>query len=137
MVLGYIARRFGMLLLVIFFAVSVNFIIPRLMPAAPIEQKMAVLATSGGDADLTAMAQAYREKFGLDKPVWRQYLAYWNDLAHFDLGYSLANYPQRVSRTIMAALPWTLGLVGISTLISFALGSLLGGCCRASARAGS
>ena len=127
MALGYIARRFGMLLLVVFFAVSVNFIIPRLMPGDPIEQKMAVLATSGGDADLTAMAQAYREKFGLDKPVWRQYLAYWNDLAHFDLGYSLANYPQRVSRTIMAALPWTLGLVGISTLISFALGSLLGG----------
>jgi peptide/nickel transport system permease protein len=127
MVLGYVVRRFGMLLLVVFFAVSVNFIIPRLMPGDPIEQKMAVLATSGGDADLTAMAQAYREKFGLDQPVWRQYIAYWGDLARFDLGYSLANYPMRVSQTILAALPWTLGLVGVSTLISFVIGSLLGG----------
>ncbi len=124
--LGYFARRIGMLLLVVFFAVSVNFLIPRLMPGDPIEQKMAVLAMSGGNADLTDMAQAYREKFGLDQPIWKQYLAYWGDLARFDLGYSLANYPQRVSQTITAALPWTLGLVGVSTLISFVIGSLLG-----------
>ena len=127
MLFGYIARRFGMFLLVVFFAVSVNFMVPRLTPGDPVEQKMAVLATTGGDADLSAMAQAYRERFGLDQPVWRQYLNYWADLARFDLGYSLANYPQRVSRTISAALPWTLGLVGISTLVSFVIGTLLGG----------
>lgn len=127
MVFNYIARRLGMLILVVFFAVSVNFMIPRLTPGDPVEQQMAILATTGGNADLTEMAQAYREKFGLDQPVWRQYVRYWGDLLQFDLGYSLANYPQRVSTTILGALPWTLGLVGFSTLVSFVIGSLLGG----------
>jgi peptide/nickel transport system permease protein len=112
---------------VVFFAVSVNFIIPRLAPGDPIEHQMAILATTGGDADLSAMAEAYRAKFGLDQPVWRQYLNYWGDLARFDLGFSLANYPQRVSTTILAALPWTIGLVGVSTVVSFIIGSLMGG----------
>lgn len=44
-----------------------------------------------------------------------------------DLGYSLTNYPERVGDAILAGLPWTLGLLGFATLISFTLGTLLGG----------
>lgn len=128
MVWNYILRRFGMLLLVMFFAVSINFMIPRLMPGDPVEQQMAMLATSGGsNVDLSEMADIYKQKFGLDQPLLRQYLNYWNDLLHFDLGYSIVHYPQRVSTTILSALPWTLGLVGFSTIISFIIGSILGG----------
>jgi peptide/nickel transport system permease protein len=44
-----------------------------------------------------------------------------------DLGFSLANYPERVGESIAGAMPWTLGLLGMATLISFAAGTLLGG----------
>jgi peptide/nickel transport system permease protein len=129
MSLGYVARRLGMLVLVIVLAVTINFAIPRLTPGDPVEQKLAQLvATSGGQVgDVTAMVAAYRARFGLDQPVWKQYLHYWASLARLDLGYSLENFPERVSDAIAAALPWTVGLLGASTLCAFGIGSLLGG----------
>ena len=118
-----------MTLLVAFLAISINFLIPRAMPGDPIEQQLSQLsASSGGNVgDIQAMVKAYRERFGLDKPLWRQYLNYLADVARFDLGYSLVNYPERVSDVIRAGLPWTLGLLGAATLISFSVGTILGG----------
>jgi len=99
------------------------------MPGDPIEQQLNQLAASSGGTvgDIQAMVASYRARFGPDQPIWRQFVNYLADLARFDLGYSLANYPERVSQSISAGLPWTLGLLGVSTLISFAVGTLLGG----------
>jgi peptide/nickel transport system permease protein len=129
MVLNYIISRLAMLVLVVFLAVTINFAIPRLTPGDPVEQQLATLVATGGGqiGDVTAMAEAYRAKFGLDQPVWKQYLNYWWDILHLNFGYSLAQYPATVAQMIRSALPWTLGLVGTSTLIAFAIGSLLGG----------
>jgi peptide/nickel transport system permease protein len=129
MYLNYIIRRLAMLVLVVFLAVTINFAIPRLTPGDPVEQQLATLVATGGGqmGDVTAMAEAYRAKFGLDQPVWKQYLNYWWDILHLDFGYSLAQYPATVAQMIRSALPWTLGLVGTSTLIAFAIGSFLGG----------
>jgi peptide/nickel transport system permease protein len=127
--LDYVLRRFGVTLLVVFLAVTINFTLPRLMPGDPVETQLnQLLATSGGSAgDVQAMVAAYRERFGLDQPVFQQYLSYWAALFRFDLGVSLANYPERVSMAIAHALPWTLGLLGIATVVSFSVGTLLGG----------
>lgn len=129
MYLAHVARRLGMTALVAVLAISINFLIPRLMPGDPIEQQLTQLAaTSGGQVgDVRAMAEAYRARFGLDQPLWRQYASYWADVLRLDLGYSLANYPERVGETIRAALPWTVFLLGTATLVSFAIGTLLGG----------
>ncbi len=129
MPLDYIVKRFGLLIVTVILGVTINFMLPRMMPGDPVEQKLNQLyATSAGQMpDLTAMIESYRARFGLDQPLWNQYLNYWWSLAHFDLGYSLDRFPERVSDTIASALPWTLGLVGTSTLISFTLGTLLGG----------
>jgi peptide/nickel transport system permease protein len=126
--LDYVVKRFVNLLLVVFLAITLNFILPRLTPGDPVEQKLnQLVATSGGQVgDVSAMIASYRAKFGLDQPVWKQYLNYWSDLLHLDLGYSLDRYPERVSTTIRSALPWTIGLVGVSTLIAFVIGTLLG-----------
>lgn len=126
--LDYVVKRFANLLLVVFLAITLNFILPRLTPGDPVEQKLnQLVATSGGQVgDVSAMIASYRAKFGLDQPVWKQYLNYWSDLLKLDLGYSLDRYPERVSDTIRSALPWTLGLVGISTLIAFVVGTILG-----------
>ncbi len=129
MYLQYLLRRLGMFLLVIFLAVTVNFMIPRLMPGDPVEQKLNTLVATGGGqvGDISAMAAAYRARFGLDQPLWRQYINYWWDVLHLDFGYSLANYPETVANIIVSAMPWTIGLLGISTMIAFVVGSLLGG----------
>ncbi len=127
--LAHISQRLGMTLLVAFLAITINFLIPRAMPGDPIEQQLSQLsATSGGNiGDIKAMVQAYRERFGLDKPLWRQYLNYLVDLSRADFGYSLTNYPERVSDVILAGLPWTLALLGTATLVSFSIGTILGG----------
>lgn len=129
MYLDYIARRFGVMLLVIFLAVSINFLIPRLMPGDPVEaQLMQLLSQGGGNlGDIAAMVESYRARFGLDQPLWRQYFSYWGSVMTLDLGVSLANYPERVTAAIGGALPWTLGLLGAATAISVVLGTLLGG----------
>jgi peptide/nickel transport system permease protein len=129
MPLSYVFKRFGFLVLTIFLGVTINFMIPRLIPGDPVEQKLnQMFATSGGQmADLTAMIQMYRSQFGLDQPLFNQYVSYWRGLLHMDLGYSLDRFPERVSDAIGAALPWTLGLVGSATLVSFVIGTLLGG----------
>lgn len=125
----YIIRRFGVMLLVVFLAVTINFALPRLMPGDPIESQLnQLLAQGAGSAgDIDAMVASYRERFGLDQPLIAQYFAYWGSLFQLDLGFSLANYPERVGAAISAGLPWTLGLLGFATIVSFAIGTMLGG----------
>ena len=124
----YVTRRFGLMLLVIILAVSINFLLPRLMPGDPVEAQLnQLLATGSGGGDISAMVESYRSRFGLDRPLWEQYLSYWGATLRLDLGVSLAAYPERVVDAILAGLPWTLGLLGFATLVSFTLGTLLGG----------
>jgi peptide/nickel transport system permease protein len=125
----YLAHRFGMMLLVIFLAISINFLIPRLMPGDPIEYQLTQLSASSGSqiGDIAAIAASYRARYGLDQPLWSQYLHYWGSILRLDLGISLAHYPERVADAILAGLPWTVGLLGFATLASFAAGTLLGG----------
>jgi peptide/nickel transport system permease protein len=72
------------------------------------------------------MIAEFDKEFGLDKPLWQQYLTYLWDISHFEFGFSMANYPMRVSTLMTNALPWTLALLGISTALAFSLGILLG-----------
>jgi peptide/nickel transport system permease protein len=125
---AYVARRFGVMLLVIVLAVTINFALPRLMPGDPIQAQLSQLMASGsGSGDVSAMVKSYQARFGLDQPMLAQYLAYWKSIFSLDLGYSLINYPERVNAAILAGLPWTLGLLGFATLVSFTLGTFLGG----------
>lgn len=128
MYLAYVSRRFGMMLLVILLAVTINFVIPRLMPGDPIEQQLSQMVSSGGGqvGDIQAIAEAYRARFGLDQPLWHQYLSYWAGVLRLDLGVSLAHYPETVNDTILAGLPWTVGLLGFATIVSFLIGTFLG-----------
>jgi peptide/nickel transport system permease protein len=128
MTLGYILRRLGLFILVIWAAASFNFFVPRLSPRDPIQEKFTQLAANGGfrQEELDAMIEAYSAKFGLDKPIWEQYMNYLGDVARLDFGVSLAQFPTRVNDIIMNALPWTIGLLTIATILSFTIGSLFG-----------
>ncbi len=128
MTIQYLLQRTLQLFLIIFIAVTINFILPRLIPGDPIEAALATkIAISGNlSMDVERVAEAYRAKFGLDKPLWQQYLNYWADLARLDLGVSLVTFPQTVISQIRSALPWTLSLMLVSTVIAFILGSIIG-----------
>jgi peptide/nickel transport system permease protein len=124
----YLATRFGQLVLIIFVAVSINFIIPRMLPGDPVQTALARLQASGGNqnVDIQAVSAAYRAKYGLDAPLLDQYFNYWLDLFQGDLGVSFANFPEKVSTMIGNALPWSVSLLVVATLIAFVTGSLLG-----------
>jgi peptide/nickel transport system permease protein len=126
--IDYVAKRVFQLVLIVFIAVTFNFLIPRMIPGDPVESALRTkIAVSGSvSVDVQAVAAAYRAKFGLDKPLWLQYLNYWNGIFSRDLGISLVDFPQPVIEKIQSAVPWTLGLRTMSTLISFGLGSILG-----------
>ena len=125
---SYVLHRLAALALVVFLAITVNFLLPRAMPGDPVETQLAQMSAGGGQTgDLAATAAAMRARMGLDQPLWRQYLLYLANVLRLDLGVSVAHYPERVVDEIAAGLPWTIGLLGTATLVSFALGTLLGG----------
>src|SRR6266496_1182743 len=72
------------------------------------------------------MVEEYEKKFGLDQPLYVQYFRYMNDLVHGDFNYSIANYPRTVKEMLADSLPWTIGLLFTTTVLSFVLGTLLG-----------
>ena len=126
--ISYIAKRFATLVLIVVIAVSINFIIPRLLPGDPVATSLARMQVSGAGSsqDVAAVTADYKAKFGLDKPILMQYFNYWSDLLHLNLGVSFANFPQKVSTMIVRALPWSVGLLATATLLSFLIGSFLG-----------
>jgi peptide/nickel transport system permease protein len=124
----YLLRRTGVFLLIAWLAASVNFFLPRLTGQDPVRVKLLQQAQLGGyvQAGIEAMIREYDRRFGLDRPLWVQYLAYLRSAARLDFNYSIANYPRTVNEMIAEALPWTVGLLGTATLVSFALGTFLG-----------
>src|SRR5262249_21905073 len=124
---GYVVRRLGVFFLTIWLGSTLIFIIPRLMPGDPVEAMVGRMVSQAGrieDADI--LIEAWRKKFGLDRPILEQYLDYLGSTATFDLNYSLAFFPERVSEMIARSLPWTIGLLAVATVISFILGNVVG-----------
>jgi len=123
-----ILRRIIFLFVIIFVASTIVFFIPRISARNPIRQRFNQLAANGGfsPADTEKIIAAYNEKFGLDKPLWQQYLTYMSSLARGDLGVSLFRYPATVVELIEQALPWSIALLAVTTILSFIIGNLLG-----------
>ena len=123
----YIGRRMATFLLTILVASTLNFAITRLTPQDPIAALLGRMASRGrsveNGAEITAL---FRQRLGLDAPLWQQYLNYLGGLLRGDLGYSLSFFPIKAEAVILRALPWTLGLLSLATLLAFVAGNLLG-----------
>ena len=128
MSVGYIVRRFLIFLAVVWAAATFNFFLPRLGGQNPIREKLVSQAALSGavQAGLEEMIKEFETKFGLDKPLWQQYLIYLSDMSRFDFNYSIANYPRKVTDMIADAIPWTITLLVITTLLGFIIGNILG-----------
>ena len=125
---SYLLRRIGMFLLIAWLAATLNFFLPRLTGQDPVRVKLLQQAQLGGhvQAGIDEMVKEYDRRFGLDRPLWAQYLTFLRDAARLDFNYSIANYPRTVNAMIAEALPWTVALLGTTTVVSFALGTFLG-----------
>ncbi|WP_327234320.1 ABC transporter permease [Streptomyces sp. NBC_01317] len=120
----YVLQRLTFYAVTAWAAITINFLIPRLMPGDPVQ---ALIARFQGQLDTSAV-NSLKALFGLDKErsLWQQYTDYWSQLLQGDLGLSFTFFPTPVSEVISQSLPWTLALVGTTTLISFLLGTGIG-----------
>lgn len=113
-------RRYAFLLLVI---LTINFILPRAMRSDP----FLYLSSDADETSAYSKEQIvqYRAYYGLDRPLWRQYLSYLQGFARGDLGQSIY-YRKPVSELILGRLPWTVGIVLSGLLLGISGGVLLG-----------
>jgi peptide/nickel transport system permease protein len=121
--MAFLFRRLVFYLAAFIAAATVNFFLPRVMPGDPIQ---IMFAGAGSDLSLENL-NALKLTFGfIDAPLWDQYLAYLKSVFTGDLGRSIRFFPLPVADLLGRALIWTVGLVGIATLFSFTIGTLLG-----------
>jgi peptide/nickel transport system permease protein len=123
----FYVRKLAFYLVALWAAVTLNFVVPRLMPGNPVDALLARLAEHGAQPD-PAVRRAYELLLGADsnESLPRQYVDYLGNLLHGNLGVSVSAFPASVSDVIAQSLPWTVVLVGLATLMSFALGIGLG-----------
>ncbi|MBN1875341.1 MAG: ABC transporter permease [Anaerolineae bacterium] len=123
---NYLIRRILQFILIVFIANSLTFIIPRLVSGDPIAEHLNNQQLLNPNPEFEVWVEAYKEKFGVNQPLWQQYLNFWRNIFKGDFGYSITAFPETVWHRIMFALPWTVGLVSIATLLAFLIGTSLG-----------
>ena len=123
-----VVKRLLFFALVVWAASTIVFFVPRLSTRNAIRERFGELARSGGfsPGDVEKLIASMNKSFGLDKPLLDQYWQYLNNIIHLDFGYSLSKYPTTVTEVIAQSLPWTIGLLLVTTILAFVIGTLLG-----------
>lgn len=119
----FLLQRLGFYLLTFWVALTINFVIPRFMPGDPAAATIRRLEQATGGPVAPETRQAIAKMFGdPSENLVQQYFAYLGNLLHGDLGTSIVRYPMPVSELLLEALPWSLALIGISTMLAWVLG---------------
>lgn len=122
--MSYLIRRLEFFLITLWAALTINFILPRVMPGSPAQ---AMLVRYRGRVSPETV-KAIEVAFGLhtNEPIWQQYLEYLRNTFTGNFGISVTFFPVPVGDIIKQGLPWTLSLVGMATVIAFIIGTLIG-----------
>jgi peptide/nickel transport system permease protein len=114
----------GFFVITLWAAVTANFVIPRLMPGNP---ALAMMSRYRGHINPAAL-HAIEIAFGVKnhQSLLSSYFSYLANVFRFRFGVSLTFFPDAVSRDVLQALPWTLALIGVTTILAFLLGTLIG-----------
>lgn len=126
----YLIPRLIQYVLVTCLGITVIFLIPRLMPSDPVESMVATMQSQGGQMDPAAaeeMIRTLREMYGLEEGLLQQYISFWKRLFRGDFGPSYFSFPTPVIELISRSLPWTVGLLLVTTLLSWIIGNISGG----------
>ncbi len=122
----FLLRKLGFYLIAFWAALTVNFVIPRLMPGDPVDILISRLGQRGPVSPETRASIEALLGTASGEPWISQYGDYLRNLATGDLGLSVTFFPTPVSSIIGQTLPWTIGLIGLATVLSFVLGVGLG-----------
>lgn len=122
----YLVKRILLYVLTLFLAITVNFIVPRLIPGNPIEARLAALYRLGAHIGGEEFVAKYSRLFALDQPMYVQFFLYLSNLIQGNMGFSILYFPASVMDILMRGLPWTIGLLSVTVIMSFAGGLLLG-----------
>lgn len=126
----YLIPRLIQYVLVIFLGITAVFLIPRLTPSDPVARTIAQLRSMGSYLDpatVEAFIADLTEMYGLEGSMFDQYIAFWQRLFHGDFGVSFFQFPTPVSELISKSLPWTMGLLLMTTFLSWTIGNIVGG----------
>jgi len=127
----YVVARAILMFATIFIAYSFTFLLLKFMPLDAVEfiisQYIAGSAATYQDpAVINELRQSLYELFGLKGTLLEQYITFLKRLFTFDFGPSILAFPTPVMELIKRALPWTIGLLSFTTLVSWIIGNLLG-----------
>jgi peptide/nickel transport system permease protein len=120
----FVLRRAGFFLVTLWAAVTLNFFLPRMMPGNPAVAMMAKFHGKINGQALTALETL----FGVNtkESLLAQYVGYLHDIVTGNWGTSLTFFPTPVSQVVRTGIFWTLGLVGVATILAFVLGTWIG-----------
>lgn len=114
-----------MLTLVI--ALALNFFLPRLIDGNPVSIIVSQMTEGMTDSDsIKKVYDTFSVEFGIDKPLWQQFLIYLQNLTKGDLGTSFGLYPKPVTEILASAIPWTLALQIPAIIVGWVVGNALG-----------
>jgi peptide/nickel transport system permease protein len=118
-------RRLGVYFLAAWVALTVSFLLPRVVPGNPVAGAVARASQSGNCNSVCVHAIEEQLGYNVHTSLWDQYVQYFGNLAQGNLGNSWSeNAP--VSSLILQYLPWTLGLLVVATTIAFVGGTAIG-----------
>ncbi len=120
----YIGKKILIYLLTFYVAVTVDWLIPRMMPGNPVGILISRFSALPGSTEI--LYSYFMQAFGLDKPLWEQYLLFWAAVLRGDLGVSIYMYPKRVVDIIAEALPYDFILIYPAVILSWIAGNWLG-----------
>lgn len=120
----YFGRKVLIYAITFFIAVTIDWCIPRFMPGNPVDILISRAGLRG--SAVVEMRNYYLTVFGLDVPVWRQYLNFWGMVFQGNLGTSIYLFPTPVSKVIMNAVPYDIGLLVPAILLSWLAGNNFG-----------
>lgn len=127
--LAYLSKRLVQFAVVVFVGINITYLVTHMTPINPVDQSISAATSYGATSPeaIEMMRQSLRQLYGLEGSPWEQYVTFWKRVMVCDFGPSLSAFPTPVSQLILRALPWTVGLLLVSTLLTWILGNLLGG----------
>jgi peptide/nickel transport system permease protein len=122
----WFARRLVFYVFALWVALTINFLLPRMMPGSPIDGILQHLSPAQLQAN-PGIVQTYEALLGGgDNSIWEDYVTYLSRIVHLDFGVSTSNYPTPVSEVVGRTLPYSIFLVGVAFFLSFLIGTAIG-----------
>jgi len=122
----YLRRKILIYLITFFVAVTLDWFIPRMMPGNPIDSILARVAKMPSQEQVQILRSHLMKSFGMDVPIFEQYINFWGAMFKGDLGVSINYFPKPVTEIIKDALPFDLLLTVPALLLSWVIGNKFG-----------